>query len=67
MKNVPKVSESLVVEGLPQWSNGKESACSVGDPGLIAGSGRCPGEGNGYPFHYSCLEHSTGREAWWAS
>ena len=37
-------------------SDGKESACSVGDPGSIPGSGRSPGEGNGNPLQYSCLE-----------
>ena len=34
----------------PGGSDGKESACSAGDPGLISGSGRCPGEGNGNPL-----------------
>ena len=37
-------------------SEDKESACSVGDQSLIPGSGRSPGEGNGYPLQYSCLE-----------
>ena len=46
-------------------SDGKESACNVGDPGLILGLGRSPGEGNGNPSQYSCLENSTDREAWW--
>ena len=45
--------------GSPGGSNGKESACNPGDLGLIAGSGRSPGEGNGYPLQYSCLENST--------
>ena len=36
-------------------SDGKESACSTGDPGSIPGSGRSPGEGNGNPLQYSCL------------
>jgi len=36
--------------GLPDSSVGKESACSAGDPGLISGSGRSPGEGIGYPL-----------------
>ena len=36
-------------------SDGKESACNAGDPGLIPGSGRSPGEGNGNPLQYSCL------------
>ena len=45
-------------------SDGKESACNAGDPGLIPGSGRSPGEENGKPFWYSCLENSMDREAW---
>ena len=44
----------------------KESACNVGDPGSITGSGKSPGEGNGYPLQYSCLENSTYRGAWQA-
>ena len=39
--------------GFPDSSVGKESACSAGDPGSISGSGRCPGEGIGYPLQYS--------------
>ena len=39
--------------GFPDSSVGKESACSVGDPSLIPGSGRSPGEGIGYPLQYS--------------
>ena len=50
----------------PGGSNGKESACSAGDPGSIPGSGRSPGEGSGNPFQYSCLENPTDRGAWWA-
>ena len=42
----------------------KKSACNVGDPGLIPGSGRANGEGNGYPLRYSCLENSMDRGAW---
>ena len=48
-------------------SDGKESACNAGDPGLIPGWGRFPGEGNGNPFQYSCLENSTDRGAWQAT
>ena len=44
--------------GFPCGSAGKESACSVGDLGLIPGLGRCPGEGKGYPLRYSGLENS---------
>ena len=47
-------------------SVGKVSACSAGDLGLIPGLGRSPGEGNGYPFQYSCLENPRDRGFWWA-
>ena len=46
---------------------GKESACNEGDPGSIPGLGRSPGEGNGNPFQYSCLEKSMDRRAWWVT
>ena len=42
----------------PDGLDGKESADSAGDPGSIPGLGRSPGEGNGYPLQYSCLENS---------
>ena len=45
-------------------SDGKESACNAGDPGLIPGLGRSPGEGNGYPLQFSCLKNSMDRAAW---
>ena len=45
----------------PGGSGGKESACDVGDLGLILGSGRFPGKGNSYPLQYSCLETSMDR------
>ena len=41
----------------PGGSDGKASACNVGDPGSIPGSGRSPGEGNGNPLQHSCLEN----------
>ena len=47
--------------GIPGGSNGKESACNVGDVGLIPGSGRSPGEGNGNPLQYSCLGNPMDR------
>ena len=47
--------------GFPGGSDGKESACNARDPDLIPGSGRSPGEGNGYPVQYSCLENSMDR------
>ena len=46
------------------WLSSKESACQTGDVGLIPRLGRSPGEGNGNPLQYSCLENSMGREAW---
>ena len=49
----------------PDSSVGKESACNVGDAGLIPGLGRSPGEGKGDPPQYSCLENSTDRGVWW--
>ena len=52
--------------GFPGGSDGKASACNAGDPGLIPGSGRSPGEGNGNPLQYSCLENPMDGEAWWA-
>ena len=44
----------------------KESTCNTGDPGSVPGSGRSPGEKNGYPLQYSCLENPMDRGAWWA-
>ena len=46
------------------WLSHKEFACNSGDQGSIPGSGRSPGEGNGYPLQYSCLENPMDREAW---
>ena len=43
--------------GFPSGSDGKASAYNVGDPGLIPGSRKSPGEGNGNPLQYSCLEN----------
>ena len=53
--------------GIPGGSEGKASACNVGDPGSIPGLGRSPGEGNGNPLHYSCLENSMDGGALWAT
>ena len=50
--------------GFPGDSDCKASACSAGDLGSIPGSGRSPGEGNGNPLQYSCLENSMSRGAW---
>ena len=48
----------------PGGSDGKASAYNAGDPGSIPGSGRSPGEGNGNPLQYSCLENPKDGEAW---
>ena len=53
----------FILLGFPGGSDGKESACSAGDPGLTPGSGRSPREENGYPLQYSCLENSMDRGA----
>ena len=53
--------KSRLLLGFP---DGIESACNPGDPGLIPGSGRSLGEGNGYSRQYSCLENSIDRRAW---
>ena len=48
----------------PGGSEGKESACNAGNPGSIPGLGRSPGEGNGNPLQYSCLENHMDGGAW---
>ena len=54
-------------KGFPASSDGKDSACNVGDLGSIPGLGRSPGEGNGFPLQFSGLENSMNREAWQAT
>ena len=56
-----------IKRGFPDSSAGKESACNAGDLGLVPGLGKSPGERNGSPLQYSCLENSMDREAWWAT
>ena len=53
--------------GFPGGSDSKESACNAGDPHLIHGLKRSPGEGTGYPLQYSCQENSMNRGAWQAT
>ena len=58
------------IEGFPGDSDHKESACHAGDTGdvgSIPGLGRSPGEGNGNPLQYSCLENSMDRGSWRAT
>ena len=51
----------------PGGSEGKVSACNAGNPGSIPGLGRSPGEGNGNPLQYFCLENPMDGEAWYAT
>ena len=53
--------------GFPGGSDGKASVHNMEDLGSIPGLGRSPGEGNGNPLQYSCLENSKDREDWWAT
>ena len=54
----------IVSSDFPGGSDGKASAYNAEDPGSILGSGRTPGEGNGTPFQYSCLENPMDGGAW---
>ena len=58
---------SGMVWGFPGGSEVKASACNVGNLGSIPGSGRSPGEGNGNPLQYSCLENHMDGRAWWVT
>ena len=53
----------VYILGFPGSSGDKESACNVGDPGLIPGPGKSSGEGNGNPLQYSCLDNPMDRGA----
>ena len=57
----------MVTYSLPGGSDSKASVCNAGDTGSIPGSGRSPGESNGTPLQYSCLENPMDRGAWWAT
>ena len=61
---VSLTNKMVECKGLPGGSDSKESACSAGNLGLIPGSGRSPGEGNGYLLQSSCLENFMDRGAW---
>ena len=52
------------MDGRLGGSDSIESTCNAGDAGSIPGSGRSPGEGNGNPLQYSCLENATDRGVW---
>ena len=53
--------------GLPWWLRWQKICLQCRRPGLIPGSGRSSGEGNGNPLQYSCVENPMDREAWWAT
>ena len=61
------VAHLILGVGFPHSSVSKESACNAGDLGSIPGLGGFPGEGNGNPLQYSCLESSTERRTWRAT
>ena len=63
---------SILAQRIPFWgfpggTSGKEPACQVGDSGSLPRSGSSPGEGNGNPLQYSCLENPMHRGAWQAT
>ena len=61
------MSTGISCEGLLQWLNGKEPAYNAGDVASVLGSGRSPGEGNGNPLQYSCLENPMEKGTWQAT
>ena len=63
----PILNDSHKTIGFPDGSDGKESACNVGDLDSIPESGKSSGEGNGNPLQYSCLENPRDRGAWQAT
>ena len=64
LKTTKTLAFTMNEMGFPGGSDGKESACNAGEPGMIPGSERSPGQGNGYPLQYSCL---MDRGAWQAT
>ena len=63
----PRCSWTSIIARLPWWLSGKEFTCNAGDPALIPGWKRSPGEGNANPLNYSCLGNPMDRGAWWAT
>ena len=57
----------LCSTGFPGGADSRESACNAGDPGLIPGSGRSPGEGIGNRLQYSHPDNPMDRGVWWAT
>ena len=67
LHKLPHLVQSSYIPGFPGGSEVKLSACNEGDLGSIPGSGSSPGEGNGNPLQYSCLENPMDGGAWWAT
>ena len=71
LQHCPQIPADLfLIFNIQTFSGGAEvkaSACNVRHLGSISGSGRCPGEGNGNPLQYSCLENPMDGGAWWAT
>ena len=68
--SLSKYMYNICMYGLLRWLSGKESATNAedaGDAGSIPALGRSPGEVNGNPLQYSCLENPVDRGAWWAT
>ena len=61
------LNRNLNTACFPGGSEVKAAACNAGDLGLIPGPGRSPGEGNGNPLQYFCLENPMDGGAWWAT
>ena len=63
---IPSIHFKCIFEvwGLPRWYSGKDSACQCRRHGFNPWVGKIPGEGNGNPLQYLCLETSTKRGAW---
>ena len=62
-----KYYKPIILQWLPHGSDSKQFACNAGDLGLIPGSGRSPGEGNGNTFQNPCLENPMDRGPWWVT
>ena len=61
------ITKTVSYKGGPVVKNLLANTGDAGDQGSISSSGRSPGEGNGNPLQYSCLENSMGRGDWWAT
>ena len=67
LKNIFSFERHYYEYWFPGGSDSKASTCNAGDLHSISGSGRSPGEGNGNPLQYSCLENSMDGGTWWAT